>query len=203
MSGVGGTLDAGSSRCAVHPVRPAVDSCPVCDRPRCGLDAAQHRDDGCAACDGAVSAADRRAASAGRLERLVRGTLAALGAAMVGGVVAAQYVDADLFAFLTPFVVGVVCGGSAQAAAGGSRRGTTALQLRAAAALCGVLGVGLGFLLEGSHDPLSAGAVAPYLAAVAGTVLWTIPPKRGLPAGRRLGGGEQPARADDMSTDCS
>jgi hypothetical protein len=166
-----------SSRCAVHPGRPAVDRCPVCDRPRCAPDAAEHGDGGCPGCRGGAAAV-ASAPGAGRLERLVRGTLAGLGAGLLGGVVAAQYVDAELFAYLTPFVVGVVAGAAAQAAAGGAKCGTTARLVRAAAALCGVLGVGLGFVLEGSRAAVSDGAVVPYVLAVAGTVLWTLPPKR-------------------------
>jgi hypothetical protein len=173
------------ARCAVHPGRPAVDRCPVCDRPRCAADA-ELAGAGCRACARPAGTAPVR--GAGRVERLVRGTLAALGAAVLGGVVAAQYVGAELFAYLTPFVVGVLCGAAAQAAAGGSRRGTTALQVRAAAATCAVLGVGLGLLLEASSPPLSASAVVPALLAVAGAVLWTVPPRRAQPATAGRGG---------------
>jgi hypothetical protein len=115
------------------------------------------------------------------LERLVRATLAALGASLLGGLVAAQYVGAELFAYLTPFVVGVVCGASAQAAAGGPRRGTTAVRVRAAAAACAVLGVGLALLLEQSSRPLSSAAVVPAALAIAGSVFWTMPPRRARP----------------------
>lgn len=183
MSDVGAGVGAGSSRCAVHPVRPAEDHCPVCERPRCARDAAEHGERGCPACRSPDLPAEVPMPPAGTLERLVRGTLAAFGAALVGGVVAAQYVGADLFAYLAPFVVGVVCGAAAQAAAGGRRRGRPALGVRASAALYGGLGVGLGFLLEGSRDPASAGAVVPYLTAVAGAVLWTMPPARRPAAG--------------------
>jgi hypothetical protein len=95
--------------------------------------------------------------------------------------VAAQYVGAELFAYLTPFVVGVVCGASAQAAAGGPRRGTTATRVRAVAAGCAVLGVGLGLLLEGSAQPASAALLVPGALAVAGTLLWTTPPRQRKP----------------------
>jgi hypothetical protein len=122
------------------------------------------------------------------LERLVRGTLAAFGAALLGGVVAAQYVGAELFAYLTPFVVGVVCGASAQGAAGGARRGRTAVQVRVAAAACAVLGVGLGLLLERSTAPLSALAVVPAALALAGALLWTAPPRARPGDGAATGG---------------
>ena len=164
----------------MHPVRPAVDACPVCDRPRCAADAAEHGDRGCPACRPAGTAP--ATAPPPPLERLVRGALAALGAAVLGGVVAAQYVDAELFAYLTPFVVGVGCGAAAQAAAS-ARTGPTATRLRAVAAVCAVLGVGLGFLLEGSRAPVSTGAAVPALLGVAGALLWTVPP-RGARGGR-------------------
>lgn len=109
----------------------------------------------------------------------MRGALAALGAALLGGPVAAQYVEAELFAYLTPVVVGVVCGAAAQAAAGGPRRGAAALRVRGVASVCAVLAIGLGVLLEGSSRPLSLAALAPVLLAVAGALLWTAPPRRG------------------------
>lgn len=162
------------ARCAVHPGRPALDRCPVCGRPRCAADA-QEATAGCRAC---TPTGERRRRPPDPAERLVRGALAAFGACLLGGLVAAQYVEAELFAYLTPFVVGVVCGAAAQAAAGGPRRGTTALRIRAVAAVLAVLGVGLGLLLEGSQSPVSMAAVVPALLALAGTVLWTQPPKR-------------------------
>lgn len=168
-------------RCAVHPSRPALDACPVCGRPRCAADAAAHGPRGCAAC--ALPATAPGPPPAPVLERLVRGALAALGAAVLGGLVAAQYVDAELFAHLTPVVVGAACGAAAQAASGVVRgpergRGRTADLVRVEAAVAAVLGVGLGFVLEGSRDPLSGHAVLPSLLAVAGAVLWTLPPRR-------------------------
>jgi peptidoglycan/LPS O-acetylase OafA/YrhL len=171
-------------RCAVHPARPAVDDCAVCARPRCAADAATHGGHGCAVCLAGRAERDRPAAPpASSLERLVRAALATLGAAVLGGLVAAQYVDAELFALLTPVVVGAGCGAAAQAASGGTRgglsRGRTAQQVRAIGVVGGVLGVGLGFLLERSHDPLSPHAVVPTLLAVAGAVLWTLPPRAG------------------------
>ena len=166
------SVNGPDARCAVHPVRPAVDRCPRCGRARCAVDAEQP--DGCRAC----TVDDDATPAAGRGERLVRGTLAAFGTALLGGLVAAQYVDAELFAYLTPFVVGVVCGAAAQAAAGGAKRGPTALRVRAAATLCAVLGVGLGMLLEGSHPPVSSATLVPALLAVTGAVLWTMPPRR-------------------------
>lgn len=117
----------------------------------------------------------------------MRGALAAYGAALLGGLVAAQYVDAELFALLAPAVVGAACGASAQAASrvlrGRERgRGPVSRAVRAVACVAAVLGVGLGFLLEGSRDPVSSGAVVPLAVAVAGCLLWTAPPRR-RPAG--------------------
>jgi hypothetical protein len=172
--------EGSTGRCAVHPARPAVDRCPVCDRPRCAPDAGRHGPGGCGGCRATGPAPGPPAPAP--LERLVRAALAALGAAVLGGPVAAQYVDAELFAYLTPLVVGAGCGAAAQAASGGTRgpdrgRGRTALGIRALAAVAAVLGVGLGFLLEQSRPPLSSAALVPALLAVAGAVLWTLPPK--------------------------
>jgi hypothetical protein len=162
-----------TARCAVHPGRPAVDACPVCRRPRCGPDATTAPGGGCLACRGV---ARRRFAVSGA-ERLVRAALAATPVALLGGVVAAQYVGAGLFAYLTPAVVGVLCGAAAQAAAGGPRRGDLALAVRALACLYAVLGVAFGFVLERSVDPLASATLLPYACAVLGVVLWTSPPK--------------------------
>lgn len=191
-------------RCAVHPVRPAVDACPVCGRLRCGPDAAEAPGGGCGGCGGS---AEGRGSAGGRqggrrrggggvaqaTECLVRGALAAQVAGLLGGVVAAQYVEAGLFAYLTPFVVGVLCGAAAQAAAGGARRGRVAVGVRALSAVVAVLGVGLGFLLEGSRsplgsDPLDSAVLLPYLAAVAGALLWTAPPRARPDDAARVGG---------------
>lgn len=169
---------AAGSRCAVHPARPAADACPGCGRPRCAADAAGYGDRGCAVCATAAGGAGPPPPSA--LERLVRGALGALGAALLGGLVAAQYVDAELFAYLTPLVVGAGCGAAAQAAAGTGRalaRRPPAGRVRSAGAVGGVLAVGIGFLLEGSTDPVSVDAVVPVALAAGGALLWTLPPR--------------------------
>lgn len=175
MNGSRGDEDGGTAvRCAVHPLRPALDACPVCGRGRCGPDATQAPGGGCAACRG-VSPAVR--ADVAPAERLVRAALGATPVALVGGVVAAQYVGAELFAYLTPAVVGVLCGAAAQAAARGPRRGSPALAVRGLACLYAVLGVALGFVLEGSVGVLEPAALLPYACTVAGALLWTMPPK--------------------------
>lgn len=164
-------------RCAVHPVRGAVDRCPVCERPRCAADAADPATgEGCAVCGGASSTPARRGPAP--VERAVRSALASFGTALLGGVVAAQYVGAELFAYLTPFVVGVLVAAAAQAAAAGPRSGTALRQVRLVASTYAVLGVALGFALERSQDAVGSGALLPYAAAVAGVLLWTLPPKR-------------------------
>ncbi|MEX2289982.1 MAG: hypothetical protein WD794_06605 [Mycobacteriales bacterium] len=113
-------------------------------------------------------------------EQLVRAALAASGVALLGGVVAAQYVGAELFAYLTPFVVGVLSGAAAQASSGVPRSGTAAMRVRLVAVVYAVVGVALGFALEQSKDVLGGSALIPYAAAIAGVVLWTLPP-RGQP----------------------
>lgn len=107
----------------------------------------------------------------------MRAALAANAVALLGGTVAAQYVGAQLFAYLTPFVVGVLTGAAAQAAAGGARTGRDAAGVRVVAVVYAVLGVALGFALERSSTVFDTGTLLPYAAAVLGVVLWTLPPK--------------------------
>lgn len=174
---------APGTRCGVHPVRRAVDRCPVCDRPRCAADAASAPGGGCPACHGVRPGEELPAKrSVPLLEAAVRAALAAQAVALLGGVVAAEYVDAQLFAYLTPFVVGVLTGAAAQSASGGVRTGPVAARVRVVAGVYAVLGVALGFALERSKDVLDSSTLLPYLAAVAGVVLWTLPPKARPPA---------------------
>ena len=86
-----------------------------------------------------------------------------------------------MFEYLGPFVVGVICGGAATRAAGTDGRDRIGRAVRGLAALTAVLGVGLSFMLEGSQHVLSVspGVLVPYVLAVAGAVLWTIPPRAG------------------------
>ncbi|MCW2606442.1 MAG: hypothetical protein JWO60_1135 [Frankiales bacterium] len=167
------------SSCAVHASRPAVDACPVCARGRCGPDADAAPGGGCAVCLGSTTRLVVRPAA--RLELLVRSTLAAFAAAVGGGFVVSEYVGAGLFAYVTPFLLGVLAGEAAQRAAGTTRPDVAT---RAVAAALAVAGCAVGFRLEGSTG-LASGTVLPsYLAALAGAVLWTAPPKRRVRAGR-------------------
>ena len=162
-----------ASRCAAHPMRRAVDRCPTCDRPRCAADLGSA---GCPACAAATRASVARGPSP--LERAVRGALAAYPVALSGGVVAAQYVGAELFALLTPLVLGVLVAAAAQAASGGARQAPAVRRVRLVAGTYAVLGVALGFALERSQGVLTSSALLPYAAAVVGVVLWTLPPRR-------------------------
>ena len=107
----------------------------------------------------------------------MRAALAAHGAALLGGPVAAQYVGAQLFGYLTPLVLGVLVAVAAQAAAAGPRTGPSAQAVRVVSCAYAVLAVALGFVLEQSQSALGVGALLPYAAAVAGAALWTLPPK--------------------------
>jgi hypothetical protein len=167
---------APGTRCGVHPVRRAVDLCPVCARARCAADAAQAPGGGCPACGGSTSSGPTRGPVTVQ-ERLVRGALAAHAVAVLGGVVAAEYVDAPLFSYLTPFVVGVLTAAAAQAASGAARSGPDAMRIRLLAVVYALLGVALGFVLERSTGTLEGSTLLPYAATVVGVVLWTLPPK--------------------------
>ncbi len=161
-----------TTTCPVHPARPAVDACPVCARPRCGPDADTAPGGGCAACLGRGAAPRTR--SPEPLELLLRACLAAYAAAVGMAFVVSEYVGAGLFAYVTPFLLGVLTGEAAQRAVGTVRpdRGVRGLAVGLA-----VAGTAVGFLLEGSAGLASAGVVPSYAAAAAGALLWTAPPK--------------------------
>ncbi|MGB8652834.1 MAG: hypothetical protein WCD35_19470 [Mycobacteriales bacterium] len=166
------------TRCAAHPGRPAVDACPVCDRPRCGADAQAAPGEGCAVCEGGPARVPLRRPP-GDLELLVRATLAGDAAAIALGYVSAEYVQSGLLAYLSSFALGVLVGGAASAAAR-HPRGVLGARVRGLALLLAVLGVGLGFVLEGTYGVLDLrlDVLLSYLLAVAGCWLWTAPPKR-------------------------
>lgn len=170
-------------RCAVHPSRPAIDDCPVCGRPRCGADVASVAS-GCLGCIGEGEKQVAAARPPSDLERLVRAALAAYAVALVGGPIGSEYVGATIFEYLGPFVVGMICGGAAIRAARTSGRGRIGQAVRAVAAGIALLGVGFSFVLEKSQDVLSGSpdVLLPYAAAVAGALLWTMPPRARKPS---------------------
>lgn len=167
---------AAGTRCGVHPVRRAVDLCPVCARPRCAADAGAAPGGGCLTCGGSAATGPLRPVVS-VAERLVRGALAAQGVAVLGAVVAAQYVQAPLFEYLTPFVVGILTAVAAQGASGAARTGPDASRIRLVSVVYALLGVALGFVLEKSTGTFDTSTLLPYAAAVVGVVLWTLPPK--------------------------
>ncbi|MBV9096478.1 MAG: hypothetical protein JO079_00345 [Frankiaceae bacterium] len=168
-------------RCALHPARLAVDSCPRCRRPRCGADVATYGERGCRAC---VVTAPTTPVAPYR-ERVVRAGLAAFGVALVGGSIATQYVDVQFFSVAAPALVGLATGWASAAAAGGPRDARLRRTTLLVAAFAAVLSAALAFRLEsgGGQDPLSSWDEVgpPYLAAVFGTLAWPIvfaPPPR-------------------------
>ncbi len=175
------------ARCAAHPGRPAVDACPVCSRSRCGADRAAAPGGGCAVCLGGVAARGRRLPLPTGPELLVRAALAAQAAAVAWGYVTAEYVGAGVFKYLSPAVLGILCGGAATAAAGAPRAGVLATRVRQLAAGYAVLGAGLGFVLEGTYRVLSGNldVLVPYVIAAGAAWLWTAPPRQPAPAVRR------------------
>lgn len=166
-------------RCSAHPGRPAVDTCPVCERPRCGADRLKAAGGGCAVCGGSRDPAPTSGfAVASARERLVRAAVAANLVAVLWGFVQAQYVQAELFQFLSPAVLGVLAGGAATWAAG-SPTGALGRQVRLVAVLYAVLGCAFGFVKEGTFTVYAANVdvLVPYAIAAAATWLWTTPPK--------------------------
>jgi hypothetical protein len=172
-------------RCAAHPSRPAVDACPVCGRPRCGADQLSAPGGGCTVCQGLDQRPARsRRRPAGERELLVRAALAADAAAISWGYVTAEYVGAGLFGYLSPAVLGVLCGAAATAAAGSPRSGQLLRRVRLVAVLLALLGAGLGFVLEGTYGVLSASpdVLLPYVISGAAAWLWTAPPRSAPPS---------------------
>jgi hypothetical protein len=166
------------ARCAAHPARPAVDTCPVCQRDRCGADAADAPGGGCGVCRGG-GASERSYPAAGPRELLVRAALVANALAVAGAYVNAEYVGAPLFQYLAPAVLGVLCGGAATAAAATPRGGRLSTWVRAVSTLYAVLGSALGFVLEGTYAATSTSVdvLLPYVITAAAAWFWTAPPK--------------------------
>ena len=167
-------------RCAAHPARPAVDTCPVCDRPRCGTDASLAVGGGCAVCHGVQEQRAHRAPS--RLELLVRGVLGAHLTAAAMAFVVAEYVQASFFEYAAPAILGAFVGGVTLAASG-QPRGRDGTVMRLVAVVYALLGCGFGFVKEGTFGVFSTSSdvLVPYLIAVAACWLWTLPPKAAQP----------------------
>jgi hypothetical protein len=113
-----------------------------------------------------------------RRELLVRGALAANLMAVLWGFVEAEYVQAGVFQYLAPLVLGAFTGGVALAAAG-QPRGTDGIRLRLVAVGYALLGCGFGFVKEGTFGVFSTSGdvLLPYLLAAAACWGWTLPPK--------------------------
>ena len=165
-------------RCVAHPSRPAVDRCPVCDRPRCGADA---MGPGCAVCGGSATGNARRAAPAPEL--LVRAGLAAHAMALSAGVVLQEYPGSPVFQYLAPAVAGAAVGAAATAAAG-EPRGELLLRVRVLATAYAVLATGFGFMLDGTYGvfDVERAVLLPYVVAGGAAWLWTRPPARKVTA---------------------
>ena len=182
-AGTPGSAPAGV-RCAMHPGRAAVDACPVCLRPCCGVDLLDGQP-GCGSCRRAVEDAALRASAPPAvlpgLEPYIRAALAGTFAAVLGGLVTSEYIGAPFFAYVAPFLVGVLCGGAALRSARTDGRGVLGGRIRAIGVAYALLGVGVGFkVVPGGGSAFSpvSGVVLPYLCAAVGAVLWTMPPKR-------------------------
>jgi len=156
-------------RCSVHPARRAADRCHVCDRPRCGADAAEHGEAGCAACRETPAAI--LPARPGEL--WVRCALAGLAVAFVGGWIAAQYVDTQYFATVAPGLVGLAAAWATSAAA---PRLPPRLTLSVAVA-AGLIGTALSDRLVPGGQNLFAPPghrLPPYAAVIIGVAAWRL-----------------------------
>ena len=178
-----------TARCAVHPARPALDSCPVCGRPRCGADARSVPAGGCLGCrDDAPSvvAGLRRRPRSGAV-RLAMAGLAVVPAALVGGWVSSQYVGAAVFSVVLPALTGVLCGWVVLRAIGPDPAGPLVYAAQALTVLAAVGATACSFrFVPGGQSVLHpAGRVLPpYVAAAVAGWLWTRPVRRRAQAGR-------------------
>jgi hypothetical protein len=167
-----------ATRCAIHPGRAGVDACPVCGRLRCREDSRRLAAAGCLACYHAQTEPRARP-----FELAVRGGLAAMPGAYVGGWIATQYVDTRGFSLIVPALVGLAATWLVGLAS--YRAGARGAAVLVVGVVGGLLGTALGFRLypNGPHDPLRPWSLvgAPYLCAVAGALLWWVvlrPPRR-------------------------
>jgi hypothetical protein len=171
------------ARCASHPARPAVDSCPICARDRCAADASGYAASGCRVCRAEGAGSGTRPLT----EQAVRAGLAALAAALAGGWIVVEYVNVRYMSLIAPGVLGLGVSWAASAAAGtrDRRGGWVVLGVASAAA---VLGTALGFRLFGRPvtpvHPLRQ-VWLPYVAAVVGIAGWPL--LFGGPGSRRDG----------------
>lgn len=166
-------VEESALRCAVHPSLPAVDTCPVCERPRCAADSAAAPGGGCLACEGRKA---RQGPPPVDVEALVRAGAACNVTAIVTGVIASQYVGAGWVGWVTPGFVAIVVSIAAENAAG-AKRGT---KLRALSAFYSVLAVAVGFQSPRAAETpfsLEAGVLVPYAVAALTSWLWTVPPR--------------------------
>lgn len=109
--------------------------------------------------------------------------LAAEAVALLWGKVTSEYIGAPTFQYLSPAVLGVLCGGAATAAARvPDARSRLALRVRLVGVLAALIGAAYGVLDEGTHHPLSSSpqVLVPYAIAALASFLWTLPP-RGRP----------------------
>lgn len=117
------------------------------------------------------------------LELLVRGGLAVVPITLVGGWIAAQYVEVHIFSWLFPALVGLAAAWLGGLAVG--RDGIPGLAVSALGAVGGLLATALGFRLfpHGPSDPLHPWSQnwLPYVCSVGGAALWLAllrPPPR-------------------------
>lgn len=112
------------------------------------------------------------------VQQVLRALLAAGVVAAVASPVCSEYVEAGFLQYVVPLVTGVLCGGAGLAVARNPGRDQLGLVLRAMTSVLAVLGVAVGFHLEGSQGLLEPKSIGIYAIAVVGDLVWTQPPKR-------------------------
>jgi hypothetical protein len=151
-----------------------VDTCPTCGQPRCGVDATGPT---CPLCDPSATAASVRP-SVPPAQQVLRALLASALVAAVAAPICSEYVEAGFLQYVVPLATGVLCGAAGLGLARSRGEGRLGLVLRLLTAVVAVVGVGAGFSLESSQDPVTGSVWAAYALAVAGALTWTQPPRR-------------------------
>ncbi len=167
-------MSEAAERCAVHPARPALDDCPVCDRPRCAADAGAAPGGGCLACEGSTAPPTRPPVG---LRALAGAGVAAHLTTLLASLIASEYVDSGVVGYLTPVVLGIIVGVADEFCAR-LARGWPIRILAVSYALVGA-GYSLTFV-PGRPSPFTPfGKVWwSYAGAALGAWLWTVPPPR-------------------------
>lgn len=113
----------------------------------------------------------------------MRAALAASAVAVAGGFVAAEYVGAGLFQYVSPAVLGALVASASQRAGLSDGTGVVGRRTRLIALAYAVLGVAFGVVRENPERGLTlqGGQLLASVIAAATAWAWSLPPRRHRP----------------------